>query len=368
MHKILQKSLPVLLSIAFSTLFIQCRFNSNYTTADTNISTVYKNNFAIGVAVNKWILERNDTNMILGQFNSITAENCMKPQIIQPKQNQFNFTDADKIVNFATRNNLKVRGHCLVWHQQTAEWFFYDQQGNLVSKDTLYQRMETHINTVMQRYGDKVYCWDVVNEAIDDDSTAFLRENESLHYKIAGPAYIAKAFELAHKANPKALLFYNDYNVNRPEKLNRIFKLVKQLVDSGVPIHGVGMQAHWSIYEPTRQQLEQAIDTFASLGLQVHITELDVSVYPWEKHHRPLKPDETLEYDNQLQLKHTQQYNMIFDVLRAKTKNVTSVTFWGICDKYSWLNYYPVRGRKNYPLLFDENMKPKPAFYSITNF
>ena len=201
----------------------------------------YKDYFPIGVAVSLRSLAGAEGQLVLSQFNSLTPENAMKMGPIHPEENRYNWRDADSIVNFAQQHHLKVRGHNLCWHEQTPNWLFKDAQGNQVTKEVLLKRLKDHITTVVNRYKGKIYAWDVVNEAIDDDSTKFLRN--STWYKICGEDFIAKAFEYAHAADPKAVLFYNDYNTERPEKRDRVYKLLKKLVDAGVPINGVGLQA-----------------------------------------------------------------------------------------------------------------------------
>lgn len=324
----------------------------------------YKNYFPIGVAVSPGSLKRPDASaLILREFNSITPENAMKMGPIHPKENEYYWKDADSIVAFAQRNGLKVRGHNLCWHEQTPDWLFKNADGKLVDKETLLKRLKDHITTVVNRYKGKIYAWDVVNEAIDDDSTKFLRN--SLWYQICGEDFIVKAFEYAHAADPKAVLFYNDYNTERPEKRDRVYRLLKKLKDAGVPVDAVGLQAHWSIYEPTQGELKAAIEKFASLGLKIQITELDMSVYPWEKNKRTKKPGENDTYTPELQAKQMAQYKMVFDVFRQYKKVITGVTFWNISDHETWLDDYPVPGRKNYPLLFDTNLQRKKAYWEV---
>jgi len=327
----------------------------------------YKDYFPIGVAVSaKDIKNPEETALILSQFNSLTPENSMKMGPIHPKEDLYRWRDADSIVAFAQAHGLRVRGHNLCWHEQTPGWLFKDSVGNQVTKEVLLARLKAHITTVVNRYKGKIYAWDVVNEAVADDSTQFLRN--SLWYQICGEDFIAKAFEYAHEADPNAVLFYNDYNTERPEKRERVYRLLKKLVDAGVPINAVGLQGHWSIYEPTKNDLEATIKEFSSLGLKVQITELDVSVYPWEKNRRTKRPGEADDYTPDLAQKQEDQYAMLFDVFRKYRKVITGVTFWNISDKVTWLNLYPVAGRKNYPLLFDQNFQPKKAYWRVVKF
>jgi len=337
------------------------------TIQNTGLKDYYKDYFPIGVAVSAQDIKNPaEVALILSQFNSLTPENAMKMGPIHPEENRYNWKDADSIVAFAQAHGLRVRGHNLCWHEQTPAWLFKDSSGKLVSKEVLLKRLKDHITTVVNRYKGKIYAWDVVNEAIDDDSTKFLRN--SLWYQICGPDFIAKAFEYAHAADPNAILFYNDYNTERPEKRERVYKLLKQLVDAGVPINAVGIQAHWSIYEPSADDLIATIKRFSSLGLKVQVTELDVSIYPWEKSSRAMRPGESDAYTPELEKKQADKYAQVFKIFRDHKDVISGVTFWNISDKRTWLDEYPVMGRKNYPLLFDENLQPKKAYWSVVDF
>jgi endo-1,4-beta-xylanase len=187
-------------------------------------------------------------------------------------------------------------------------------------------------------------------------------------YQICGDDFIVKAFEYAHAADPDAKLYYNDYNSERPEKRERIYKFLKSLKDRGVPIDGVGLQAHWSLQEPTGNELRTAIERYSSLGLKIQFTELDMSIYSWEKNKRERKAGESDTYTPALEAQQTARYDMVFKVFRAYKKVITNVTFWNISDRHTWLDEYPVMGRKNYPLLFDVNLQPKKAYWEVINF
>ncbi|MEH6406156.1 MAG: endo-1,4-beta-xylanase [Leeuwenhoekiella sp.] len=373
MKKFILKSIIVFLVTAGAIYGCKKGMDKNEKTTQTiaevnGLKDYYQDYFPIGVAVSPRALKDSaEATLIKTQFKSMTPENVMKMGPIHPEQNRYNWGPADAIVDFAQENNMIMRGHALVWHQQYADWFFKDADGHQISKDTLFARMKTHITDVMTRYKGKIYAYDVVNEAVSDDSN-FVYRQESPYYQIAGEEYLAKAFEYAHEADPDAKLFYNDYNAVRPEKAERIYTLVKKLVDAGVPINGVGIQGHWSIFEPTEQELRSAIDKYASLGLDVQITELDVSIYKWEKERREKTADDNDEFTPDLQQKQADKYKMLFKVFRDYKDDLTGVTFWNISDKYSWLDTYPVNGRKNYPLLFDENQEPKKAFYEVVDF
>jgi endo-1,4-beta-xylanase len=343
-----------------------CARAQKSTASKKGLKDYYRNYFPIGVAVSVNTLSGDQGTLLLSQFNSLTPENAMKMGPIHPEENRYNWHDADSIVAFAQQHGLKIRGHNLCWHEQTPAWLFKDANGGLVSKEVLLKRLKDHINTVVSRYRGKIYAWDVVNEAVDDDSTKFLRN--SMWYKICGEDFITKAFEYAHEADPKAILFYNDYNTERPQKRERVYKLLKKLVDAGVPINGVGLQAHWSVYEPTAMELRTAIQQFSSLGLKVQFTEVDVSVFPWEKNSRALKAGEIGAFTPELEKKQMDKYAEIFKIFREYRSVITGVTFWNLSDRYSWLDEYPVKGRKNFPLLFDQNLQAKKAYWSVVKF
>lgn len=325
----------------------------------------YQKYFPIGVAITPWDLSGDNRNLILNQFNSITAENAMKMGPIHPMENTYNWKIADSIAAFARINGLKLRGHCLVWHKQTPNWLFKGEDGNMVSKEILLKRIQEHINTVVNRYKKDIYAWDVVNEVIADDSAYF---RKSPLYQIAGEDFVEMAFRYAHQADPKAQLFYNDYNTEQPLKRDKIYRMLKGLLAKGVPIHGVGLQGHWSINNPSRSELEKSIALFSSLGLKVQITELDVSVYSGNQGGRLIKGNASSEvepFTPEMEEKQLSQYKMIFEVLRKYKANITGVTFWNLSDRYSWLDN---RGPKNYPLLFDKNLMPKKAFFEVIKF
>jgi endo-1,4-beta-xylanase len=355
-----------LLAAVFATLGLA---GSQTPAADQGLKDYYRDYFPVGVAVSPQSLtDPTESAFILRQFNSLTPENVMKMGPIHPEENRYNWGPADAIVDFAQAHNLRVRGHNLCWHEQAPRWIFKNADGSPVSKTVLLKRLHDHIDAVVKRYKGKIYAWDVVNEAIADNPQEFLRNSDWL--KICGPDFIAEAFRYAHAADPKAVLFYNDYNTERPEKMERVYKLLKQLKDAKVPIDAVGLQGHWSLYEPTEAELRTTIERFAGLGLKVQVTELDVSVYPWEKDRRAKRPDESDAYTPDMQAKQAAQYAMFFKVFRdeAKDGRFTGATFWNVSDRYSWLDTYPVAGRKNHPLLFDERYQPKQAYQSVVQF
>ncbi|NII25385.1 endo-1,4-beta-xylanase [Pseudoflavitalea sp. X16] len=327
----------------------------------------YSNYFPIGVAVSPRALKTDEAKLIVQQFNSLTPENAMKIGLIHPKETEYNWKDADSIITFAQQHNLKVRGHTLCWHNQTPSWLFVDNNGAPVSKDVLLQRLKEHITTVVGRYKGKIYAWDVVNEAISDKPGEYLRPSK--WWQIAGEEYIAKAFQWAHEADPNALLFYNDYDEISAVKRAKIIRLIKSLQAQGIPIHGVGLQGHWAINEPSREQLDSTLQQFAGLGLRLQITELDISVYPKEHTARERKPEDAhTTFTPEREQQQLEKYTTAFELFRKYRQHITGVTFWNIADRHSWLDNFPVRGRKDYPLLFDQQLQPKKAFQAVVNF
>jgi endo-1,4-beta-xylanase len=340
----------------------------------------FKNDFLVGVAVGARSI-RTDSALIVKEFNSVTAENDMKVGVIHPEENRWNWKNADDIVAFAERHKINIRGHNLLWHTQSAEWMYTGPDGKPASKELILQRLRDHIFTVMNRYKGKIYSWDVVNEAIDDsaDSTKMYRDTKWLEI-FKGPEFIDAAFRFAREADPKAKLYYNEFNNERPVKREKIFKLLKKMKANGVPIDGVGFQAHWSTdNRPTPAQLRKAIDQVVSLGLEVQFTELDITIHPDPV---PLAPGATTITDPgftpEREAKQIAQYKMVFDVFREYKKHIKAVTFWNVSDRGSWLDSRgggtagdakPARPvtLKAYPLLFDVNGQRKKAYWAVVN-
>lgn len=355
--------IPAVIAMILLSLFtFPVSFAQDVTKDDPKgLKDYYGSYFTMGVAVSPMSLQGAQEQLIKKHFASITAENVMKPAPIHPAENKYSFESADRIAEFAKANGMKLRGHTLLWHQQSPAWFFRDENGNPASKELALARLKEHITTVVGRYKGVVYAWDVVNEAISDDKDEFFRETD--WYKTCGSEYIAKAFQWAHEADPDAELYYNDYNTENPVKREKIIKLLTGLKEVGVPVHGVGLQGHWSIYHPSEQELRESIESYAKLGLKIQVTELDVSVYP--SSHK--NPDDDV-FTPEMEQKQIEQYKMIFRVLRDYKDIITAVTFWNVSDQRSWLDNFPVRGRKNYPLLFDQNNQPKKAYRQVINF
>ncbi len=335
--------------------------------ADVSLWQKYQVYFPIGAAINPSVDLGNAERekFIANQYNSVTPENQMKIKQIHPQEKKFNWQPADEIVQFAVSNKMKVRGHALIWYQNVPKWMV-EQNGSLADKKTLYKRMEEHITAVMSRYKNKVYCWDVVNEAISNNPREIFRPEDSLNM-IAGEEYVEMAFRYARKADPEAQLFYNDYRFADPVKRQKIYELIRNLKAKGTPIDGVGMQSHYTPGEITAAYLQETIDMFAGLGVKVQVTELDVSVY--DIRNRKLmeaqKNDDV--YTPARQAEQQAMYSMLFEVYRKNHDKITGVTFWGTSDMRK--NYRTNKIKKmDYPFLFDENMQPKKAFYSIINF
>ncbi len=328
----------------------------------------YQDYFPVGVSVAPQSVEPGpEAELIKKNFASLTAENVFKPQPIHPKEDEYNWAPADQIVNFAQANGMKMRGHTLCWHNQTPKWFFEDAGGEPVEREVLLKRLRDHIFAVVGRYKGRIYAWDVVNEAIAEQPDQMYRPTQ--WYRLLGEEYIVKAFEYAHEADPDALLFYNDFDTEKPAKRDHMYTMLKSMLAKGVPIHGVGLQGHWSIYDDlTAAGLEESIERFAGLGLTVQITELDVSVYPKDWNRKEKRASDTTAFTPEKEQMQVDKYQMIFEVLRKHKDKVSGVTFWNISDRRSWLDTFPIKGRKDFPLLFDQEFRPKKAFWEVVKF
>jgi endo-1,4-beta-xylanase len=365
------KSIKILLALIAMSIFQ----NSNAqkiknTETNPTLKSAYKNYFFIGAALNGAQIEEKDAGsvtLIPQQFNSITPENIMKAEVIHPEWNKYNFDLADKYVAYGKKNSMFVVGHTLVWHSQLSP-FIKDN----ISKDSFLLFFTNHINTVAKRYAGKVNSWDVVNEALNEDGTM----RKSIYLEKIGEDYIIKAFQLAAKADPKAELYYNDYNIEQPKKRAGVIALVKKLKDSGTRIDGVGIQAHWSINGPPLEDVENSIKEFAALGLKISFTELDLTALPnpWDlkgadvnqnfEGNEMMNPY-TKGLPDSMQVKLAKGYEDLFKLFIKYQKNIERVTFWGVNDGQSWLNGWPIKGRTNHPLFFDRNFKPKLAFEKV---
>lgn len=330
---------------------------------DINLRDSYKNYFPVGAAIHSMYLDNgNRDEFVARHFSSVTPENQMKPFIIQPSEGHFDFEEADKIVAFAEKNNMKVRGHCLIWFHRMPSWFYKDK-GKTASKKLILKRMKQHITRVMERYKGRVYCWDVVNEAVTWRKGEFFKSEDTL-YKILGEDYICKAFQYAHEADPNAKLYYNDLWFNNPIKRDGLYIWLKKMKSKGIPIDGIGMQCHLTINGTEEKYLQETIDMFSSIGLDFQITELDISIY---KNSDPESVKHESEiYSDHIKAKQDEMFEMIFRVCRKNKNKVKGITLWAPADGRNFLTKW--LKKPNYPYLFDENLNPKNSFYKITNF
>jgi len=370
-------NLKTVLSLAlfglFSISIASC--NASQNNDPISLKDALSGKFYIGTAMNSDQITGADTasvSVIKEQFNAIVSENIMKSEVIQPVEGEFNFALADQFVEFGEKNNLFVTGHTLIWHSQLPKWFCVDEKENNVSPEILKQRMKTHISTLVGRYKGRVKGWDVVNEAIEDDGSW----RKSKFYEILGEDYIRYAFEYAHEADPQAELYYNDYSMAHKGRRDAVVKMVTKLKQQGVKIDGIGMQGHMTMDFPAIEEFEKSMIAFANTGAKVMITEMDISVLP--------KPGENEGADVSLNYKYDKvlnpyadgmpdsvakalhdRYTDFFRLFLKHKDKISRVTVWGVNDAQSWRNNWPVKGRTDYPLLFDRNNKPKPIVETI---
>jgi endo-1,4-beta-xylanase len=331
--------------------------------------------FYIGTALNADQILGIDSlsvDVVKRQFNSITAENIMKSEVIQPVEGQFDFTLADKFIEFGEKNNMYIVGHTLIWHSQAPDWFFVDSEGKPVTRDVLIERMRTHIHTVVGRYKGRVHGWDVVNEAILNDGSW----RQSPFYTIIGPEYVKLAFQFAAEADPNARLYYNDYNMSFPGKRQGVIAMVKDLQSQGVKIDGVNMQGHVNLDRPDINEFENSIIAFSELGVMVSISEFNITVLPWPTGELTAGVSLRLEgspemnpYPNGLPAEVEQllynRYHEFFTLFLKHHEKLNRVTLWGVYDGQSWRNYWPIAGRTDYPLLFDRQHQPKRVVHTL---
>lgn len=331
--------------------------------------------FLIGVAVDTRLPAGQDPAaeaIVKEQFNQVVAENCMKGEENHPEVNRFDFTDGDKLVDWAERNGKTVIGHCLVWHSQPPKWMFTDANGKTVSREVLIGRMYNHIMTVVTHYKGKIKGWDVVNEAFEDDGSY----RKSPYYNIIGPEFIELAFQFAHEADPNVELYYNDYSTSKPGKREAICKLVRSLKSKGLRIDAVGMQSHNGYNYPDYAEYEKSIEAFAAEGVKVMMTELDVNMLPNPEGFGGAEISQNFELqakynpyvkglDKKAQKLFNQRYLDLFKIIERHKDVISRVTFWGVNDGHTWLNDWPIKGRTNYPTLIDRNNQLKPVVKDI---
>ena len=329
--------------------------------------------FLMGVALNVNQSSGVDTSsikLVKQHFNSIVAENCMKCEVIHPEEDRYDFTLADQFVSFGEKNGMAVIGHCLIWHSQLAPWFCVDEKGNNVTPEVLKQRMKDHITTIVTRYKGRIKGWDVVNEAILEDGSY----RKSKFYEILGEEFIPLAFQYAHEADPDAELYYNDYAMNMPGKREGVVKLVSSLKEKGIRIDAVGMQGHMGMDYPDINEFEQSIVAFAGTGVKVMVTEWDMSALPTVKQSANIS--DTVAYQKMLNpypetlpdsvsKAWNNRMKQFFGLFEKHADVISRVTAWGVSDSDSWKNDFPVKGRHDYPLLFDRNYQPKPFVKEI---
>ncbi|HJP92481.1 MAG TPA: endo-1,4-beta-xylanase [Pyrinomonadaceae bacterium] len=371
--KLLRSSLAAVLSVLCASVIFSTNEPQRHR-EHRALKDVFKNDFMIGAALNRRQFFEEDTRgaeIVSAQFNTITPENVLKWALVHPQSDKYDFTAADHYVEFGEKRSMFIVGHTLVWHNQTPRWVFQDDNGNTVDRETLLGRLREHIFTVVGRYKGRIKGWDVVNEALNQDGTM----RQSPWFKIIGEDYLAKAFQFAHEADPSAELYYNDYDLELPAKRKGAVALLGKLKASGVPVVAVGLQNHNLMDWPSTSDEDATIETFAQLGLKVNITELDIDVLP-----RTTKPGADYAVDiaptpklnpytaglpDSMQSALARRYADLFRVYLKHRDVIDRVTFWGVADGDSWLNNWPIRGRTNYPLLFDRLGQPKPAFYAV---
>lgn len=332
---------------------------------DPTIKDVYKHHFLIGMAGD---LPGNysdaEKKLVTDNFNIVTPENCLKPAPVHPSEETWRFERPDAVVNWCVEHKLAVHGHTLVWHAQTNDWFFRDGD-----RDSVIRRLKNHITTLVGRYKGKIQSWDVVNEAINDrgDTTTAQTENlrNSSWLRTLGPEFVTMAFEFAHQADPDAKLYYNDYGIESGPKHDSSVVFLKRLINDGAPINGVGIQGHWSTGRVPFAAVDKAISDYASLGLKVSITELDVTIHGQSGGQfggglgrfggRPVEPASQQDLKAQ-----ADDYGRLFTVLTKHKKEIDRVTFWGLSDRRTWRV-------GQHPLIFDANNQRKPAYAAIVD-
>ena len=329
----------------------------------------FASNFVVGAAIEASQIAAGSTDaaILASQFSSITAENLMKPYALAPTEGTYTFEQADALVAFAQANGIAMRGHALLWHRATPDYFF---QGTPAEVKT---RLQKYITDVVTHFKGKIYAWDVVNEAVTDDgSVATAPYRNSNWYQAAGNSkdYIDWAFEAARAADPDVKLFLNDYNTELPDKRTRLLAIVKDMIDRGIPIDGVGHQHHLQMSSDFNEALKAVDDVDAMFPALInHITELDISVYSDPGSCFSSGTGCAASYGSSVPDSVTRDQAQRFRDLftgYAERPSVTSVSLWGVTDDASWLNNYPVT-RPNHPLLYDADRNAKTAFQAVSD-
>ncbi len=352
--------------------------DSSGTTNVRPLKEAFRGKFLIGTALSVGALQGRapgEVSLASTHFNAFTPENSLKPEAVQPREGEFRFAEGDRLVELAQKARAIAVGHTLVWHAQTARWMFEGADGKPVSREVALQRMKAHIGTVVGRYRGKIQQWDVVNEAINDGPGTL---RPSPWHRAIGDDFIAEAFRAAHAADRRATLLYNDYNIELGYKRPKALELLKGLLAQRVPIHAVGIQCHWRMDNPSFAEVEESIKAYAALGLKVMITELDLGVLPTKYQgadtgfREGMTPEQkavmnpyTAGLPDSVAQTHAERYRLAFEMLLRNRKHIGRVSFWGSHDAMSWLDNFPIRGRTDYPLLFDRQLKPKPAFFAV---
>lgn len=376
----------VVLAMAFAT--------TTAVQAQTSLAEAYRDYWYTGVSVNQWQVKADltganehdvtgqvsndqtaDWPVIVNNFNWVVAENCMKCEVIHPKEGVYDFTLADKFVDKAKAAGLKVQGHCLIWHSQCAPWFHFDEDGKLVSPEVLKKRMREHIYTIVNHFKGRVDAWDVVNEAFEDDGSP----RKSLFYQILGTDYIPLAFQYAHEADPNALLFYNDYSMNKATKVTGVANFFRPLIRQGLPVTAIGMQGHMILEDGAEQiisQYDNSISTIAATGVPTFFSELDISVLPNPYGFSGANVSDRFAYrpemdpyieglPKEMETAVDNFWVDFYKMLIRHRQDILRVNFWCLNDANSWRNDFPIRGRHDYATLFDRNSQPKPVIQKL---
>jgi endo-1,4-beta-xylanase len=355
------------------TFFSAC--TSKQAEKEKTLKDALEGKFYVGAALNERQITGTDSlsiDILKKHFNSIVAENCMKSERIHPEEGKFNWDLPDRFVEFGEKNNMHIVGHTLIWHSQAPRWFFVDEEGNDISREVLIERMRHHISNVVGRYKDRVHGWDVLNEAIVEDGSY----RKSKFYEIIGEEYVELAFQFAAEADPDAELYYNDYGMANPGRRKGVIEMVKNLQAKGIKIDGIGMQGHLNMESLNLDEFEKSIVAFAELGVKVMITEFDLTILPF--------PTQDVTADVGLRAEYEARMNPyaegftpeildewneacagIFRLFLKHQDKISRVTTWGVTDNHSWKNNWPIRGRTDYPLLFDRDYQPKPVVHTI---